>query len=114
MPVDTFTWLPDDGIGGDIDFRTLNSKFGDGYEQVIGDGINTKQEKWTLKFDRSQATIAPIKAFIVAHPGYISFWWTPPDGAAVQGLYRCYGYNITARSGDQETLTCRFEKAYAP
>lgn len=112
--VDTFTWTPDDGPTGDIDFRVRTAKFGDGYEQVIGDGLNIRTEKWPLKFDRAQADIVPIKAFLDAHPGYISFWWTPPGPAAAQGLYRCTGYTIAPRSGLQVTLACRFEQAFAP
>lgn len=110
---DTFTWVPDDNPNGDFTHRVLRVKFGDGYEQTVPDGLNTLQQNWPLKFDRSAADITPIKAFLKAHPG-TSFFWTPPDLGAVQGLYKCFSFNSVPRSGNQEVLSCQFEQAYAP
>lgn len=111
--VDTFAYVPDDGPSGDVEFRTRSVKFGDGYEQVVIDGLNARIDKWPLKFDRSYTDIAPIITFLDAHPGSPSFYWTPPGPGGVQGLYRCYGYSLSPRSGDQATLSCRFERAFA-
>ncbi len=40
----------DRGVSREVKERTLLSKFGDGYEQRIKDGINTKTEKFSINF----------------------------------------------------------------
>jgi phage-related protein len=110
---DTFNFLPDDGPSGDIKMRIMKTQFGDGYAQVIPDGLNVKFQVWPLKFDRAAADILPIKQFLDAHIG-ISFNWTPPVIGAVQGLYLCTGYNNTPRSGGQETLSFTLEQIFVP
>ena len=110
---DTFTWVPDDGLGGNIKHDINKVQFGDGYAQRSPIGFNAKSQDWALKFDRPQSEIAAIEAFIDAHAG-ISFFWTPPKVGAVPLYFTCEQYNTNIRSSGQATLTARFEQSFQP
>ena len=63
--------------------KVLVSKFGDGYEQRVADGINNNLQKWSLSFTkRSDADIDAIYDFLDARGGVESFFWTPRSEAA--------------------------------
>ncbi|WP_432648697.1 phage tail protein, partial [Morganella morganii] len=48
--IEVFTWCPRVNPTEDITYKTRRAKFGDGYEQVSGDGINARSQKWSLEF----------------------------------------------------------------
>lgn len=63
----TVEFIFDRGIGRSSVHRTLTAKFGDGYEQRLKDGINTKEEQFTVAFNnRTRAEINTIKDFLDA------------------------------------------------
>lgn len=109
---EVFTWQPQIEPAGDIQFRTREARFGDGYRQATGDGLNTKEQAWPLVFRGSLATLMPIREFLDAHAGHTAFLWTPPDG--VQGLYRCKGYQWIPGAANRRRLTATFEQWFAP
>ena len=80
MATEEFTWCPDNGADGDVGHRRLEAKFGDGYMQVAGDGINTRTMVWNLKFERDQEVIYLVKDFLDRHAGVKPFYWQPPLG----------------------------------
>lgn len=112
MP-DTFTWVPDDKPAGDVSFTVREVRFGDGYRQVSPDGINTKQRRWNLSFDRDEAEIEAIKAFLDSHVGE-RFYWTPPGLTATQSTYIANGYRESPYSGNQNRLAVTFEEFIGP
>lgn len=77
----TFTWSPAPGANQLKKPRIRTAQFGDGYQQRVGDGINTVARSWALKFTRLTADIDAIEAFLDARGGLESFTWTPPSGA---------------------------------
>lgn len=80
-----FTWIPSASPAPILEEepRVLSAKFGDGYEQRAGDGINNRPQVWTVHFNnRSLAQANAIIAFLRARNGASSFTWTPPDGSA--------------------------------
>ena len=109
---ETFTWAPRIGPTGSVSFRTLDAKFGDGYAQVAGDGINARAESWPVTFQGSAAKIAAIRAFLDRHGGTRSFLWTPPGGT--EGYYKAKGYSPTAHDKFNSSISATFEQAFFP
>lgn len=105
-----FTWIPRVSASGDITHRVLSAKFGDGYQQDAGDGINTKGDVWELSFVNREAVIKGIADFLDAHGGWKAFEWTPPLGVA--GAYKAAEYNIVAHGARNFTLTVTFTRVY--
>jgi len=59
--------------------RVLKAKYGDGYEQRAGDGINTLEESWDLVWsNRTLAESNKILKFLEDQGGYSAFDWYPP------------------------------------
>lgn len=109
---DTFTFVPLVEPQGQSVFRVRKAQFGDGYSQVVGDGLNTEVQTWPLSFIGKSSDIMPILAFLRAYAGHTSFYWTPPLG--VQGLYRCEKFNLTPHGNDNYTLSAEFQEVFAP
>lgn len=76
----TFAWCPDPGANVQHSHRNVTAQFGDGYEQVVGDGINTYRDTWQLTFNRDLKECKLIEAFVNEHRERVPFWWTPPYG----------------------------------
>ncbi|HFK5819250.1 TPA: phage tail protein, partial [Enterobacter kobei] len=67
MTIETFTWCPRINAEADTSFRVRKAQFGDGYEQVSGDGLNTRTQQWTLNFTGNETYISAIKSFLDRH-----------------------------------------------
>lgn len=112
---EVFTWVPDDGPGGQKEVRVKTLRFGDGYRQLIGDGLNTLEQTWPLTFNRTYAEVDAIESFLTARAMVPeSFLWTPPGPSAVQGYYTCTSWRVSPRSGQNATLSATFEQAFFP
>lgn len=111
--VDTFTpAVPvQEGPTGDTILRVKQTQFGDGYRQIIGDGMNTKIQRWPISFKGTVSELASIKIFFNSHIG-ISFYWTPPNG--VQGRYVCLGYQEVPEAASNLTLSAVLEQVFFP
>ena len=112
MAIETFTWEPDDEATSDGTFRVRKSKFGDGYVQTSGDGLNSEEDPWSLTFGGTEEEVAPILDFVRRHGGYRSFLWTPPGDDL--GMYQCPPFRRQRRPGGIVTLSLSFERAYHP
>jgi phage-related protein len=73
-----FTWSPDIGARRTIKATVHQAKFGDGYEQRIGSGVNFKPRSWSCQFSNGLANAQSILAFLDARGGLESFTWTDP------------------------------------
>lgn len=91
--------------------RTLNNKFGDGYEQRTPDGINNKLRTWNLTFNRVLADIAAINTFLTDKGGVTSFTWTPSGESEVRVL--CREWSQSKISPNVGSITCTFEEVPA-
>lgn len=108
---DTFTFRAATAPVGTKKFRVRRAQFGDGYDQVIADGINNVTQEWPLTFAGLTKTEAQaIASFLDSHAGATSFYWTPPLGS--QGLYRASEYTVTPVSGDIYTIAVTFTQAF--
>jgi len=110
MPIETFTWVPDEDASADSTLRTRKSQFGDGYVQVAADGLNTETTTWSLTFGGLADEVQPPLNFLRAHGGARSFLWTTPEG--LLGLYRCETFKQQRKPGGIVVLTATFERAY--
>ena len=112
MAVETFTWCERLGVTSSPEYRTRSSKFGSGYEQVVGDGPNNKVEVWPLTFVARESVALEIKAFLDRHGGFKSFFWTPPLGEL--SFYRASAPSISPNGAGFYTLTTTFTQSFLP
>lgn len=112
MAVETFGWCPMISATGTAEYRNRSSKFGSGYEQVVGDGPNNKVDSWPLTFVVREATAVQIKAFLDRHAGHKSFFWTPPLGGL--SFFRASAPTITPNGAGMYTLTTTFTQSFLP
>lgn len=71
--METFTWCPRINPTEDVSYNTRKVKFGDGYEQVSGNGLNSRSQKWAMEFVGDDNYISAIRHFIDKHAGIKSF-----------------------------------------
>lgn len=108
--METFIWCPSKNLPGTIKYRARKSQYGDGYEQIVGDGINRLGQTWNLQFAGKTAKISQIKAFLDAHESDTAFLWTPPLGA--EAAFRAGEYSITVIKKDLFNLAVTFRQVY--
>jgi phage-related protein len=82
-------------------------KFGDGYEQRVSLGINTRPRKWSLTFTLDTAAVLD---FLETANGVDSFNWTDPFG--VSGKYICRNWKTEHKGGRIHTLSADFEQVF--
>jgi phage-related protein len=63
MAIETFTWCPRINAEADTNFRVRKAQFGDGYEQVSGDGLNTRTSSGRLTSLATKPTFLPLSLF---------------------------------------------------
>lgn len=109
----TFTWIPVTPARGTVKHRVRTAQFGDGYEQSVSDGINTRVQSWELEFvGETRAMMQAICAFLDARGGHESFTWTPPGGTA--GYYVVREYQVTPHGSGLYTIAATFQEVFRP
>lgn len=107
----TFTSPPDFNSSESSQPRVLEAKFGDGYSQRVGDGINIRPREWALSFtNRTTAEKDTIVNFLVARNGIESFDWTPPSGAT--GKFLCRSWQVTPVNATMWTIQATFTEVF--
>lgn len=109
---DILTFPVESGVQGTIELRTVSVKFGEGYQQDWGDGMNVPEDTWPVSAAGPVTDLQFLIDFLEAHAGYISFYWTPPH--RTQGRYLCKQYQVTNLHGDEVRVTATFKRAYRP
>lgn len=112
MAVETFTWCPKLETTSTPEYRIRSSKFGNGYEQVVGDGPNNKVDVWPVSFVVRESVALEIKAFLDRHAGFKSFMWTPPLGEL--SFYRATAPTVSPNGAGFYTLTSTFTQSFIP
>jgi phage-related protein len=90
--------------------RILNTQFGDGYEQRIGDGINNTRQVWQLNFSATQADITAIDSFLSEKNGVDSFTWTPSGESEIR--VKCSDWNRSRNSPNSGTISTTFTQVF--
>lgn len=113
MTTETFSWIPSADPQGSIKFAVRSAKFGDGYEQSVPDGLNTKSSEWPLSFWVRGAEAAQIMDFFDRHAGAKPFYWMPPL-ASEPLRFKVAEYNHVPGQGDNHTITATFKQSFQP
>ena len=108
-----FTWCQDlEGNNQTESFNVLSSKFGDGYEQNISVGINSRSGQWSYSRTAKKAEILAIKAFFDQHKGADSFLWDSPLDGEVR--VKTADYNPVCLGGDLWRISTTFTQVFYP
>lgn len=107
----TFSWKVEREIDPTVDYRVIKAQFGDGYAQTSADGINTKNEQYTIKVHAYADEAKEIMDFFDVHQGWKSFFWTPPLGTLA--LYTCSDPKPNPQGGGLYSITGTFVKSFS-
>lgn len=115
MAIQTFTWRTQiqAGMEGEFSHSTRAASFGDGYEQIAGEGIHPEKQSWPITLTGKTFEMLAALNFCRLHITK-SFIWTSPIGEV--GLYRVEADSVKAQplSSKVMTITATFKQAYAP
>ena len=107
--------VADRGLKRNSQLRVLTASFGDGYEQRVKDGINTKNDMFSITFNnRSAEEINRIAAFFDAKTGN-NFDFIVTDHAGDTTIkVVCEGYNIDYIHDQYHSMSCSLRRVYEP
>lgn len=115
-----FEAVADRGLSRSSKHNVLTAKFGDGYEQRVLDGINTKQDQFSISFkNRDAADINLIAAFLDDSAGK-SFNFVITDKFSSGNLTTSTikvvvdDYNISYGQATNHSLACVLRRVYEP
>ena len=115
-----FEAVADRGLSRKSKHNVLTAKFGDGYEQRVLDGINTKQDMFNISFKNREAEdINLISGFLDDKAGK-NFDFVITDtfssGSLTTSTLKvvCDGYDINYGQSDNHSLSCQLRRVYEP
>ena len=108
---------PDKGLGRQTSMRVHVASFGDGYEQRLADGINTKQQALNVTFStRPKAEIDDLVAFFESLNGVTKFRFDLEDsneGSSTETIFCvCDTWQQSWAYENFYTLTATFRRVY--
>lgn len=112
MAVETYSWRSQLGAGAIEYSQTVRAaQFGDGYEQVADNGINSTAIQVPMKHTGTETEVNSIRDFLLAHT-VKAFIITPPGEA--KGLYRVVADSVRKNqiSSKFAELTFTIKRAY--
>jgi phage-related protein len=84
---------------------------GDGYEQILADGINNILLPFDVSFeDRGIDEYAAILHFFQNRAGVEKFYFVPPAPFNVLKRFICQEWNATQSFYDKYTITAKFDE----
>lgn len=115
-----FEAVADRGLSRQSKHNVLTAKFGDGYEQRVLDGINSKQDTFNITFkDRTAEDINLIAGFLDDKAGK-NFNFVITDTFSSGNLTTstlkvvCDGYNVNYARENFHSLNCQLRRVYEP
>lgn len=108
MAATTFSWLTNIGSQLNEEPKVHVAKFGE-YEERTPVGINSRAQKWAVKFDRTRAECLAILAFLRARNATEAFNWKTPYEEDIVVVCRKWGSN--SESG-YLVVTAEFEQVF--
>lgn len=112
MAVETYNWRSQLGAGVIEYSQTVRAaQFGDGYEQVADNGINSTAIQVPMKHTGTETEVNSIRDFLLAHT-VKAFIITPPGEE--KGLYRVVADSVRKNqiSSKFAELTFTIKRAY--
>lgn len=114
MPLDTFTppVSPSPGTSRKPELKLIESEFGDGYTQSVGDGINHMRRVFELKWDTlKQAQADTIESFLESKGGATPFLYRHANTAAPIKV-TCKEWNRTDLAAGQCSFTATLRQSF--
>lgn len=115
-----FEVVADRGLSRQTKHRVLTARFGDGYEQRVIDGINTKQDMFGISFNNREAEDINLIAGFLDDKAGKNFNFVITDTFSSGNLSTstikvvCDGYNINYSQADNHGLSCQLRRVYEP
>jgi phage-related protein len=104
-----FIWTPSYNITKKIDAKIKQIQFGDGYRQVVSDGINNTLLELDLTFDgRDIYETAAILHFFTLRQGGETFVYTPPSPYADTKKWKVFTWADTQPFYDNYSIKTTF------
>lgn len=91
--------------------RVLTAKFGDGFSQRTGDGLNTLREMWSLVWIASHANITLIDDFFEDRAGVEAFLWIAPRDTVAKA-WLCSKWQRTVIDRYTDRVSAEFERVF--
>lgn len=110
----------DRGLSRQAQQRVLVARFGDGYEQRVRDGVNTKTENFNISFNNRSADEVNLIAAYLDSKAALSFTLVITDTFSSGSLTTssikvvCDGYQIQYGHTDYHSLTTTLRRVYEP
>lgn len=115
-----FEAVADRGLSRKSKHNVLTAKFGDGYEQRVLDGINTKQDMFNISFKNREAEDINLIAGFLDDKAGTNFDFVITDtfssGSLTTSTLKvvCDGYDINYGQSDNHSLNCQLRRVYEP
>ncbi len=108
---EVFTYRRQAGATASITYRVRETQMGDGYAQVIADGINNRAQNWPLAFEGSLEQMLEILAFFDRHAGNKAFYWMPPT-ETINLLFRVTTVSFNSMGGGVYRVSTEFKQVF--
>lgn len=106
-----FFWKPSYNYSLDIKPAIKSIKFGDGFEQTLGDGINNILLSITLQFnERGLGEYSAILHFLHTRAGFEQFYFIPPQPFGVLKKFTCPNWRPTQNFYENYSLEAEFQE----
>jgi phage-related protein len=105
-----FGWMPDESWSGQKKPSISATKFGDGYEQRVSNGINNTPKQFKLKFTKSTLECIGIDRFLSVMNGKNSFEWRNPLG--IKNNYICKEWNVSRVNAAVLSVSATFDQVF--
>lgn len=106
-----FTFTPSYSSDLTEDPKVRGTQLGDGYTQVMSDGLNPILRRYRLVFSSlTDATLAEIRTFMRLRAGADPFDWTPPAPDATKGRWLNTGPKTSMAGFDYSSLVLEFQE----
>lgn len=102
---------PQEGVAPTFEMRLKEARFGDGFSQRSGDGLNPLEEQWQVVWNTLRADdFLAIHDFLKGLTSGESFDWTPPLPGAVQQKYSCKAWQPVPHVDGLYSISATFKK----
>ena len=115
-----FEAVADRGLSRQSKHRVLTARFGDGYEQRVRDGINTKEDMFSISFKNREAEDIALIAGFLDDKAATNFDFVITDtfssGSLTTSTLKvvCDGYTINYDRENFQSLNCQLRRVYEP
>ena len=108
-PIPKFIWAPSYNVTTKVEAKTKEVQFGDGYKQIVNDGINNTLLELDFSFEgRDDREAGAILHFLTTRAGGETFAFTPPSPYSVEKKWKCKAWSSNQVFYDNHTIRATF------